>query len=1037
MCLTNDDIVWYDPSLRSLEIIDCCGEFSNVPLIGTQGGVNYNLAFARRQLGFPLRDKPNNTLLEGLFYQDGKDPQHLKHKIVHAWHNVHMKGRSELGPCSCVALEAYTLWVKKRALELKMPYACERPMSMVVAEPLTLPNQDVEELEDALAKMKQEKDKWEESFHALSRKHEDLQLESKDNDTLIELLEDRVTKRQREPEVSSSSSMPQSFVAWKKIVDHIVLEKTQMKASFETEIRRFEGTKLTHQYNTHANHSKIMEHLEQENRALKDEIARLTTMMESVLAAQSEFSPTSATPPPQRTVISEVATSTIPATAAHLAPNMHAGFPWGMPPNFVPEGFAPTFASMLASSLVMYMPPLVMHTLPRMEDTIYHFEPSEGPDVCEKMDEMKDQFLELCKELKTLRGKDMFGKSVTELFLVPNVKIPMKFKVSDFEKYKGNTCPPSHLVMYARKMSTQTDNDQLLFHYFQGSLIGATLRWYMGLDSASIRTLNDLGEAFVKQYKYNVDMAPDRDQLRSLSQKDKETFKEEMTKIFLKTLSSFYYERMIASAPSDFTEMVNMGMRLEEGVREGWLSKEEVSSNKRIVSIFGSQEPVATKKSTQILEPLPWWYKSELRWAFHQGAPGHDIDNCYPLMYKLQKLVKSGMVSFEDRAPNVKANPLPANGNSSVNMVDSCPREFKVFDVRFIRRSLVRMHKDIFLVSDCEHDHDGCAICNVNPRGCMVVKRDFQSSSNSVSNKSLSSLVIRLAGPVPYASDKVVQYQYNATMLENGQEVPLSTTNFVVSITDVIKVTRSGRVFGPVFPKNVEDISVSKKVDAPVVDSVSAPKFQSGGSSSLKPNDDDEVLRLTKKSEFNMLEHRFFIECDSKSTLSRLSYQGDPMRYSGVIVKAFDGSRKTVIGEVGLPVKIGPSDFQITFQVMDIYPTYSYLLGRPWIHEERSVTPTLHEKLKFVKSGKLVIVGGEKALLVSLLSSISYVEAEDEVGTPFQGLSITEERRVGAPMSSFKDAKKIVEDGQSDQWGQMVEVSDNKSMADLGSNKVH
>jgi hypothetical protein len=149
-------------------------------------------------------------------------------------------------------------------------------------------------------------------------------------------------------------------------------------------------------------------------------------------------------------------------------------------------------------------------------------------------------------------------------------------------------------------MSTQTDDDELLIHYFQDSLTGVALRWYMGLDSASIHTFNDLGEAFVKKYKYNVDMAPDRDQLRSLSQKDKETFKEyaqrwrelaaqitppleekEMTKIFLKNLSLFYYERMIASAPSDFTEMVNMGMRLEEGVREGRLSKEEVSSSKK------------------------------------------------------------------------------------------------------------------------------------------------------------------------------------------------------------------------------------------------------------------------------------------------------------------------------------------------------------------------------------------------------------------------------------------------------------------------
>ena len=96
-----------------------------------------------------------------------------------------------------------------------------------------------------------------------------------------------------------------------------------------------------------------------------------------------------------------------------------------------------------------------------------------------------------------------------------------------------------------------------------------------------------------------MDMAPDRDQLRAMSQKDKETFKEyaqrwrelaaqivppleenEMTKIFLKTLSSFYYERMIASAPSDFTEMVNMGMRLEEGVREGRLSRDDNSAKK-------------------------------------------------------------------------------------------------------------------------------------------------------------------------------------------------------------------------------------------------------------------------------------------------------------------------------------------------------------------------------------------------------------------------------------------------------------------------
>ncbi|KAI5415782.1 hypothetical protein KIW84_040993 [Lathyrus oleraceus] len=400
-------------------------------------------------------------------------------------------------------------------------------------------------------------------------------------------------------------------------------------------------------------------------------------------------------------------------------------------------------------------------------------------------------------------------------------------------------------------------------------------------------------------------------------------------------------------------------------------------------------------------------------------------------------------------------------------MVDGCPGEFKVFDVRFIR--------------------------SVNPRGCEVVKRDIQRlmdegmiqivqshhvdddvnvivpvfkqperlviqydniNSNSVSNRSVSSLVIRLAGPIPYSFDKVVQYQYNATMIEGGQEVLLPTTIFVVSIADVTKVTRSGRVFGPVLPKDKEESVVSKNVEVPVADPVVASKGKSGESINLKANDDNEVLRLIKRSKFNMVEqllqtpskisvlsllmnfeaHRealqrvleqAFVEhdvivdqfdhivanitsynnlnfCDeelreegrnhnlalhismnckedalsivlvnigsslnvlSKSTLSKLSYQGAPMRYSDVIVKAFNGSHKTVIGEVDLLVKIGPSDFQITFQVMDIHPAYSCLLGRPWIHEVGAVTSTLHQKLKFVKNGKLVIVGGEKGVI--------------------------------------------------------------------------
>ncbi|KAI5420194.1 hypothetical protein KIW84_044106 [Lathyrus oleraceus] len=62
-----------------------------------------------------------------------------------------------------------------------------------------------------------------------------------------------------------------------------------------------------------------MDHLEQENRELKEEVAKLSALMESFLAAQNQSSPPPATPP-QRTVISEIVSSTVPAASALFVP---------------------------------------------------------------------------------------------------------------------------------------------------------------------------------------------------------------------------------------------------------------------------------------------------------------------------------------------------------------------------------------------------------------------------------------------------------------------------------------------------------------------------------------------------------------------------------------------------------------------------------------------------------------------------------------------------------------------------------------------
>ena len=123
-------------------------------------------------------------------------------------------------------------------------------------------------------------------------------------------------------------------------------------------------------------------------------------------------------------------------------------------------------------------------------------------------------------------ASDYTFANMAELCLVPDVIIPPKFKVSDFDKYKGTTCPKNHLKMYCRKMGAYTKDEKLLMHFFQESLAGAVITWYTNLESSWVRSWKDLIISFIKQYQYNSDMAPDRMQLQNMCKREHESFKE-------------------------------------------------------------------------------------------------------------------------------------------------------------------------------------------------------------------------------------------------------------------------------------------------------------------------------------------------------------------------------------------------------------------------------------------------------------------------------------------------------------------------------
>ena len=126
-----------------------------------------------------------------------------------------------------------------------------------------------------------------------------------------------------------------------------------------------------------------------------------------------------------------------------------------------------------------------------------------------------------------VEGSNAYGLvDASKMSLVPNLVLPPKFKVPTFDKYDGTKYPSAHLHMYCRKMTGHTSNDKLLIHCFQDSLTGSATRWYNQLSRENVRSWTDLAKAFLVQYKYMTESAPDRISLQNMEKKTTETFRE-------------------------------------------------------------------------------------------------------------------------------------------------------------------------------------------------------------------------------------------------------------------------------------------------------------------------------------------------------------------------------------------------------------------------------------------------------------------------------------------------------------------------------
>ncbi|XP_014499251.2 uncharacterized protein LOC106760315 [Vigna radiata var. radiata] len=858
--------------------------------------------------------------------------------------------------------------------------------------------------------------------------------------------------------------------------------------------------------------------------------------------------------------------------------------------------------------------------------------------------------LEILEErLRAIKGIESLGfNDVARLSLVPGIKIPHKFKAPEFEKYQGNTCPKSYLTMYCRKMAAYAYDDKLLIHFFQDSLVGVALNWYTHLESSRIRCWVDLADAFVKQYKYNMHVAPDRLPLQNMTKKDNETFKEyaqrwrelpvqvepplydkEMVAMFVNTLQPPFYEHMVGNVSSNFADIVIIGERIEIGLKNGKIggSPSAIANSKKpnfnpgkrkegdvhaasAMPVWRGQAPIhnyrpymgpppyaanaafahpirpqqpqqgfyqpqpitnnawragtsanpnpnacqsAYLRKTQernfvhftpipttyteslphlvkkglvaiclmmpMQPPYPRGYDVDAKCSYHGGGVGHSTERCMDFKHKVQALIDAGWLKFQEDKPSIDANPLSGHGGASTNAIEVKKGEL-IRGAGEIRSSRRFIFKKLLKLGFLNGEYDLGKACGLHPcaghsideyvefekilqdlldRNLMQVycedKKEevfaqtggepdvalpeplvirFTRTTPTPAIQGGTSVVIHTPSSFPYKSEKVVPWRYGTHAIDEGQRTESQSFRrepAIENISGIGGMTRSGRIFTP---PNLMKEGTSNN-EAPAVDT---PDTES--KKEISEEEACEFLKFIQQSEYKVVEQlnrmparisllellmhstshrkllmkilseahveqgiflnkfegivsnitannyltfteeeiptegrghnkalhvsvkcldhviaRVLINNGSslnvmpKTTLEKLPCDGMHMKPSSLIVRAFDGSKREVMGEIELPVQVGPCVFQITFQVMDILPAYSCLLGRPWIHSAGVVPSTLHQKLKYVMGDKLVIVSGEEDLLVSGPSSARYIEAaEESLETAFQSLEI-------------------------------------------------
>ncbi|XP_070004436.1 uncharacterized protein [Nicotiana sylvestris] len=417
-------------------------------------------------------------------------------------------------------------------------------------------------------------------------------------------------------------------------------------------------------------------------------------------------------------------------------------------------------------------------------------------------------------------------------------------------------------------------------------------------------------------------------------------------------------------------------------------------------------------------------YKVGVRCAYHSGAEGHDTNDCWALRRVVENLIEQGKIVLRDEeVPNVTNNPLPAHNNGPligmicedkkfdpslkaiIAIVDAGKKpkttsklekgEKKVSTVKVepeenVEKKTMTMvpvrNEVLYIPRGRAEKPQSFEVKRAKPmyvpKGTYVVRRTIQPSRLN------EPVVIGRVPQKAMTNPSTVPWNYQRTLvMYKGREVTgeLPENTFIGRYSNTQELNNAARKrFLPKKPVSIEEAEVffqkMKMPDYEVVDQLrKCPEQVSMLSLLMRSAEHQKILLKTLNEAYIPVEtsveqlermtERFF------AVNQRMEIVTGRIRPNKVCVRDFDGIKRDTLREIDLVLTIGPVEFEITFQVLDMDTSYKFLLGRLWIHAEGAVPSTLHQIVKFEYEDREIVVHGEDEQSIYQDPSIPYLES--------------------------------------------------------------